>query len=261
MAFWITAVLALLYGLIGQFSVATLLLRVEETAVGAVLGMLAGFLVLPAGTRAAFGNALDAVVDAAHAVLDAAVDRMLGRPVAVAPVDLARDMDAALGVLRQRARPLDNPLPRRRGRSSYARAVRVFTSRRPLRPAARPALRHRTRARLGRDPHPAVERIRTNIDGLRALLMHTDGPERGLRGTRGGRGRGARRPRPRYRAAQAAAGGRPAAAPDGPGRVGFAIDLGAPQTRGTPAEPGARVRLSGQTWTPTGGRGRTPAAR
>lgn len=37
MAFWITAVLALLYGLIGQFSVQTLLLRMEETAVGAAL--------------------------------------------------------------------------------------------------------------------------------------------------------------------------------------------------------------------------------
>ena len=177
MAFWITAVLALLYGLTGQFSIATLLLRVEETAVGAVLGVLAGFLVLPAGTRAAFGTALDAMVDAVHAVLDAAVDRLLGRLVPTAPVDLARDMDAALGVLRQRARPLDNPLPRRRGRSSYARALRVFTS-----------VDHYARllARLSdtvRAPDwadtltPAVKRIRDNIDGLRALLMHVDGPE------------------------------------------------------------------------------------
>ena len=177
LAFWITAVLALLYGLIGQFSVATLVLRVEETAIGAALGMLAGFLILPTGTRAAFGTALDAVVDAAHAVLDAAVDRILGRPVAVAPVELARDLDAALGVLRLRARPLDNPLPRRRGRSSYARAVRVFT-----------AVDHYARllARLSdtaRAPDwaetltPAVERIRTNIDGLRALVMHADGPD------------------------------------------------------------------------------------
>ena len=177
LAFWITALLALLYGLIGQFSVQTLVLRVEETAIGAALGMLAGFLILPTGTREAFGTALDAVVDAAYAVLDAAVDRILGRPVAVAPVELARDLDAALGVLRQRAYPLDNPLPRRRGRSSYARAVRVFT-----------AVDHYVRllARISdvaRAPDwadtllPAVDRIRTNIDGLRALLMHTDGPD------------------------------------------------------------------------------------
>ncbi|HEY0812307.1 MAG TPA: FUSC family protein, partial [Pseudonocardia sp.] len=89
MAFWITAVLALLYGLIGQFSVETLLVRVEETAVGAAMGMLAGFVILPTGTRQAFGTALDAMVAAVHAVLDASVNRLLGRPVAAAPVDLA----------------------------------------------------------------------------------------------------------------------------------------------------------------------------
>jgi uncharacterized membrane protein YccC len=177
LAFWITALLALLYGLIGQFSVETLVLRIEETAIGAALGMLAGFLILPTGTREAFGTALDEVVDATYAVLDAAVERILGRPVAVAPVELARDLDAALGVLRQRAYPLDNPLPRRRGRSSYARAVRVFT-----------AVDHYVRllARISdvaRDPDwaetllPAVAQIRTNVDGLRALLMHVDGPE------------------------------------------------------------------------------------
>jgi fusaric acid resistance family protein len=177
LAFWITALLALLYGLIGQFSVETLVLRIEETAIGAALGMLAGFLILPTGTREAFGTALDEVVDATYAVLDAAVERILGRPVAVAPVELARDLDAALGVLRQRAHPLDNPLPRRRGRSSYARAVRVFT-----------AVDHYVRllARISdvaRAPDwaetllPAVAQIRTNVDGLRALLMHVDGPE------------------------------------------------------------------------------------
>jgi len=177
LAFWITALLALLYGLIGQFSVETLVLRIEETAIGAALGILAGFLILPTGTREAFGTALDEVVDATYAVLDAAVERILGRPVAVAPVELARDLDAALGVLRQRAHPLDNPLPRRRGRSSYARAVRVFT-----------AVDHYVRllARISdvaRAPDwaetllPAVAQIRTNVDGLRALLMHVDGPE------------------------------------------------------------------------------------
>ena len=142
----------MLYGLIGQFSVETLVLRIEETAVGAALGMLAGFLILPTGTREAFGTALDEVVDATYAVLDAAVERILGRPVAVAPVELARDLDAALGVLRQRAYPLDNPLPRRRGRSSYARAVRVFTAVDHYVRAARPHLRRRARPRLGRDP-------------------------------------------------------------------------------------------------------------
>ena len=240
LAFWITAVLALLYGLLGQFSVETLVLRVEETAIGAALGMLAGFLILPTGTREAFGAALDEVVDASYAVLDAAVERILGRPVAVAPVELARDLDAALGVLRQRAYPLDNPLPRRRGRSSYARAVRVFT-----------AVDHYVRllARISdvaRAPDwaetllPAVEQIRTNIDGLRALSDARRRARGGLRRARGGRGRSARRPPPRARAAQAAPGGHAAAAADGPGGVRL---RGRPRRRAGTRHPRRAARL------------------
>src|SRR5262249_48463067 len=39
MTFWITTMLALLYGLLGQFSLNVLLLRIEETAIGAVIGV------------------------------------------------------------------------------------------------------------------------------------------------------------------------------------------------------------------------------
>ncbi|MFC4949728.1 FUSC family protein [Pseudonocardia sp. GCM10023141] len=179
MAFWVTAVLALLYGLIGQFSVETLLLRIAETAAGAALGMLAGYLVLPTGTREAFGDALDTLVDSADSTLDAAVDRLVGREPETAPVELARAMDDALGVLRLRAKPLDNPLPRRRGRGSYQRALRVLTG-----------VDHYIRriARIsdsGAAPgwattlEPAVERVRSNLDALRQLLRHRDpGPFR-----------------------------------------------------------------------------------
>ena len=173
MAFWITAVLALLYGLIGQFSVETLVVRVEETAVGAAMGILAGYLILPKGTREAFGEALDTMVDAVDATLAGAVEKILGRGTApAAPLELARDMDDALGVLRARAKPLDNPLPRRRGRSSYQRALRVLTgvdhyARRLARlsdsvesPGWAPTLR------------PAADRVRANLDGLRLLLHH-----------------------------------------------------------------------------------------
>ena len=47
MAFWITTMLALLYGLLGQFSFDVLLLRIEETAIGAVIGVAVAILVLP----------------------------------------------------------------------------------------------------------------------------------------------------------------------------------------------------------------------
>ncbi|MFC7657421.1 FUSC family protein [Pseudonocardia benzenivorans] len=115
MAFWITTVLALLYGLIGQFSAETLLVRIEETAVGAAMGMIAGYLVLPKRTREAFGEALDDAVDASDAALAAAIDQLCGLGPETSPVELARDLDDALATLRQRAKPLGNPLPRRRG--------------------------------------------------------------------------------------------------------------------------------------------------
>jgi hypothetical protein len=176
MAFWITAVLALLYGLIGQFSVETLVLRVEETAVGGALGALAGFLVLPKKTRTAFVEAFDDTVDAIDDVLCAAADAITGRPPAAPPVELAREMDDRLGTLRQRAKPLDSPLPWRRGRGGYQRAVRVLT-----------AVDHYARALARLSDRivapgwavtldPAMDRVRANIDGLRELLDGAEDP-------------------------------------------------------------------------------------
>jgi hypothetical protein len=175
MAFWITAVLALLYGLIGQFSVQTLVLRLEETAAGAAMGMLAAYLVLPKRTREAFGDALDDMVDAADAVLATAVDRVLGREPASPPGRLDRDLQTALSTLRERSRPLDNPLPWRRGRSSYQRTLRVLTG-----------VDHyaRSLARVAddvREPgwapalEPAAARVRANLDALRRVLQRRPG--------------------------------------------------------------------------------------
>ncbi|AEA26220.1 hypothetical protein Psed_4057 [Pseudonocardia dioxanivorans CB1190] len=171
MAFWITTVLALLYGLIGQFSTETLLVRIEETAVGAAMGMIAGYLVLPKRTREAFGEALDDAVDASDAALAAAIDQLCGLRPETSPVELARDLDDALATLRQRAKPLGNPLPRRRGRSGYDRILRVLT-----------AVDHYTRdlARTSdgvTDPdweptlRPAGDRVRANLDALRDHLV------------------------------------------------------------------------------------------
>ncbi len=56
MIFWITAMLALLYGLMGQFSLSLLVVRLEETAVGAVIGMLVAATVLPIRTRSVIAD-------------------------------------------------------------------------------------------------------------------------------------------------------------------------------------------------------------
>jgi uncharacterized membrane protein YccC len=170
LALWITAVLAVLYGLIGQFSVQTLVLRIEETAIGATMGMLAAYLVLPKRSQEAFGEALDDVVDAADAALAAAVERILGREPARPPGMLTQDLHKALSTLRERNKPLDNPLPWRRGRSSYQRTLRVLT-----------AVDHYARrlAQLAdhvREPgwaptlQPATDCVRSNLNALRQTL-------------------------------------------------------------------------------------------
>ena len=53
MTFWITTMLALMYGLLGELSFGVLLLRIEETAIGAVIGVAVAILVLPTNTRTA----------------------------------------------------------------------------------------------------------------------------------------------------------------------------------------------------------------
>ncbi|GAA3054258.1 FUSC family protein [Pseudonocardia yunnanensis] len=173
LAFWITAVLAILYGLIGQFSVATLVLRIEETALGAALGILASYLILPKRTREAFGEALDEYVDAVDAVLATSVDRILGRESAEHSVELAKNVHDTMATLRTRAAPLDSPLPWRRGRSSYHRMVQVLS-----------AVDHYTRflARLADHVDapgwsslcPAAERVQANLDGLRRAVLQRD---------------------------------------------------------------------------------------
>ncbi len=56
MTFWITTMLALLYGLLGQFSFGVLMLRLEETAVGAIIGVTVAIVVLPTNTRTTIRN-------------------------------------------------------------------------------------------------------------------------------------------------------------------------------------------------------------
>ena len=180
LAFGITAVLALVYGLIGQFSVEVLVLRVEETIIGALAAVLAAFLVLPRGTREAFGEAVGELVDAVDRVLREATDRLAGRP-APAPREGVRAMDDALATLRQRARPLADPFARRRARSSHQRGLRVLVV---------CDVYARSLARIAdqvSDPtwaatlDPATAQVRANLDALRDVLV------RGKRESDGGR--------------------------------------------------------------------------
>ncbi|MEJ2864533.1 FUSC family protein [Actinomycetospora flava] len=180
LAFWITAVLALVYGLIGQFSVQTLVLRIEETAIGAIAAVVAAFLVLPRGTRTAFGEAVGEVVDAMDRVLAEATDRLVGRRTAAPPREGVRAMDDALATLRLRAQTLAAPFARRRARSSYQRGLRVLVVCDVYARSLARTADHVADPSWAATLDPAAARVRANLDGLRDVLV------RGRRASDGG---------------------------------------------------------------------------
>ncbi|WP_224402455.1 FUSC family protein [Pseudonocardia sp. ICBG1034] len=179
MAFWITAVLALLYGVIGQFSVQTLVLRGEETVVGGALGMLAAYLILPTRSRTAFAEALDDALTAVDVSLRTSVDAALGRPGAGDPLEKARAVDTAVATVRTRAVPLQHPVARRPLRRGVHHTVRVVGAvdhyTRQLAAQAATASVPGWAATL----EPAAERVRADLDGLRRILDDAWGPADG----------------------------------------------------------------------------------
>jgi uncharacterized membrane protein YccC len=181
--FWLTAVLALLYGLLGRFSIDVLLLRLEETAAGAVIGIAVASLVLPSSTRgtvsghvAEFLSGLDKLIDAAVRVLvgldDAGGQRLLAQ---------ARKLDQTLLTLRTAARPLTTGLAGLADRGGFRRTLRTLAAcdryARGLARLATKAPRSPDAARLALTR--AADAVRANVRALRAPLgQPPDPPDR-----------------------------------------------------------------------------------
>jgi uncharacterized membrane protein YccC len=102
MTFFVSIALCLVYGMIGSLTVDLLLLRIEETVLGAAAGTLVAFLVFPARTRGALDVAVQKWFAALHALLTGASD---GKPKNVLIV-LSQKLDAAYRDLTAAARPL-----------------------------------------------------------------------------------------------------------------------------------------------------------
>ncbi|MFE9452880.1 FUSC family protein [Streptomyces sp. NPDC006739] len=122
MSFFVTAMLGLLYTLLNTYSLAVLVLRVEETALGAACGVIAAAVVLPVHTDRRTNDLLVAVLDRLAEVTQGAMDQLSGGP----PTDLveqARDLDQALADLRAATQPLTHPITPLRARRDTARYV------------------------------------------------------------------------------------------------------------------------------------------
>ncbi|MEV0598231.1 FUSC family protein [Streptomyces sp. NPDC050315] len=120
MSFCVTAMLGLLYTLLNTYSLAVLVLRIEETALGAACGIIAAMLVLPVHTDRRTDELLGTVLERLRDVVTAAVAQLSGGPAADL-LDKARDLDSALDDLRASTQPLTHPITPLRGRRQTAR--------------------------------------------------------------------------------------------------------------------------------------------
>ncbi|GAA3521147.1 FUSC family protein [Actinocatenispora rupis] len=176
MVFFITVMLGLLYSLLGTFTPTLLVLRLEETAIGAAAGALAALLVLPTSTRTALRTATADFLDQLAGFVDATAD-CLANGELVDLVDAARDLDAALDAVHRTAEPLLHRATPRRARRSDTRHLVSLLDRCGYH--ARAVAAHAEPAALPADA--ALVRFTGEVSGtIRALLPDatTAPPER-----------------------------------------------------------------------------------
>jgi uncharacterized membrane protein YccC len=102
MTFFVSIALCLVYGMIGSLTVDLLLLRIEETALGAAVGTLVAFVVFPARTR----GALDVAVGKWFAALDELLAAASDGEQKNTLIGLSQKLDASYRDLTTTARPL-----------------------------------------------------------------------------------------------------------------------------------------------------------
>jgi uncharacterized membrane protein YccC len=127
MTFWITTMLALLYGLLGEFSFGVLLLRIEETAIGAVIGVTVAIVVLPTHTRTAIRDDTRAFLTSLSELIEISTATMCGDE-SLSPTEQARELDRKLQQFRVTAKPLLAGVAGLAGRRSIRRGLRIFTA-------------------------------------------------------------------------------------------------------------------------------------
>ncbi|UOX91641.1 FUSC family protein [Amycolatopsis sp. FBCC-B4732] len=180
MAFFITSMLGLLYSLLGTFSLAVLWIRVAETAVGAAAGILAAVVIVPVRTRAVMLDDIAEVLDELEEFLEHARELLAGEE-NVNIIELSRDLDRSVEVVRTTIEPLTHPVNLRSARRDYG--WHVLTT---LETIAFRARHVAARAQPGMLAGADTDRLRqftgrllANIDVLRKALDAPGGPTPG----------------------------------------------------------------------------------
>ncbi|MFE6488263.1 FUSC family protein [Streptomyces sp. NPDC057757] len=120
----VTVMAGLLYGLLGVLDLGLLVLRLQETAVGAVGAALAVVLVLPVTTHATNEAWIQRALRCVHAATAEAAARLAGSPTAD-PAPHAAELEVLLARVRTALAPLVHPLNPFLARK--ARAAQVIT--------------------------------------------------------------------------------------------------------------------------------------
>lgn len=102
MTFFVSIVLCLIYGLIGSLTLDLLLLRIEETLIGAAAGTAVAFVVFPARTR----DSVDEVLARWYGLLEDLLRKAREGGSGFALIETSRQLDAAYRDLATAARPL-----------------------------------------------------------------------------------------------------------------------------------------------------------
>ncbi|BBY39133.1 FUSC family protein [Mycobacterium mantenii] len=178
MTFWITTMLALLYGLLGQFSFGVLMLRIEETAIGAVIGATVAVVVLPTNTRTAIRSDTRTFLTSLSGLIEIAAATMSGEEEGASPSERARQLDRDLQQFRVTAKPLLVGVAGLAGRRSVRRALGIFTACDQYgRTLARSAEQYRDpvgapslAAELAQAFSAAAAQTRRNIDALQEAI-------------------------------------------------------------------------------------------
>ncbi|WP_345655885.1 FUSC family protein, partial [Streptomyces tremellae] len=110
MIFFVTIMVSQLYSILNEFSPGLLVLRLEETAAGAAIGILVGLLVLPTSTRDTVHSARTTFFSAVSALLDGVAGRLDGSAPAADLDAMARAIDHQVRGLALVAGPLTRPL-------------------------------------------------------------------------------------------------------------------------------------------------------
>lgn len=110
MIFFVTIMVSQLYSILHEFSPGLLMLRLEETAAGAAIGILVGLLVLPTSTRDTVHSARTTFFSEVSALLDGVAGRLDGSRPAADLDAMARAIDHQVRGLALVAGPLTRPM-------------------------------------------------------------------------------------------------------------------------------------------------------